>query len=166
MAWPAVVAGEFPRFLADRGSDDGVDFSSCGSVDGVGDELQRGLAAGSGGTLGVEAEDGEFVVIEHDDVMGVGGGIGAAWSPPTVESGVTVVLVAPPEGFDFRGVRDIGHQFVEAEDDVAGEGADVGISEGLDDNFGADAGGIAHGDADDGASIVWLRGAHACPGRE
>ncbi len=95
------------------------------------------------------AEDGEFVVVEYDDIVVVGG---------RVAVGEAFVLVAPPEGFDLGEVGGVGEEFVEAEDDEAGEFADFGVGEGFDDDFGADAAGVAHGDADGGAGV-----GHASP---
>ena len=64
-----------------------------------------------------------------------------------------VALDAPPERLNLRQVGDVGEQFIQAEDDEAGEPAELGIGEGFDDDFRADAARIAHGNADGGAVI-------------
>ena len=96
----------------------------------------------------LQAEDGKLVVVEHDHVMG---DCGRSRGERVAVEGEAFVLIAPPEGLDLGEVGDVGEQFVEAEDDEAGLARSSRIGQGLDDDLRADAGGVAHGDADGGA---------------
>ena len=83
-----------------------------------------------------------FIEIETNDVVdkGIGGTLG-------------VVLETPPEWFDFGEIGGIGEKLVEAIDDEAAKLANRRVCESFDDDFRADACGVADCDADDGLAV-------------
>ena len=135
-----VEAGELPAFLGDGGGDHGVDDFSVGGFDGVEAEAHRGFAAHFAGGADGGAEHGILVVIDDDDIVRIG-------AEPAVE------LVAPPEDVKLGDVGGVMQQLVHAIDDEMGFVAEDGVGQGLDDDLGADAGGVAHGDRDGGAVV-------------
>jgi len=149
VAWVA-VAGELPGFFADGCGDEGVYLAFFGVFDGVVEEFHGGFAALLARFFeDVSSEPWYFVVVCNDNGLGVG----------AVDA---FVLVAPPEDVEFGEVGGVCEEFVKAIDDVSGAFADVGIGEGLYDDLRADAGRVAHGDADDG--LVKFRQTHVCSG--
>ena len=133
-------AGEFPAFLGDGGGDDGIDQLSVGGFDGVEAEAHGRFAAHFAGGADGGAEHGILVVIDDDDIV-------------RIVAEAAVELVAPPEDVELGDVGGVMEQLVHSVDDEMGLVAEDGVGQGLDDDLGADAGGVAHGDRDGGAIV-------------
>jgi hypothetical protein len=142
VAWETAT-GQLPGFLADRCGHDRVEVAWLAgsfhrSCDGVIDELKRGVAGLFGWFVLSCAEHGEFIVIQHDHIVG-----------QIVFGAGGVVLKPPPEGINFPKISGVTEQFIEAIDHKSSEPTYGRIRQGFDHHFRADASGVAHGDADD-----------------
>jgi hypothetical protein len=133
MAGPWSV-GQMPAFFADGSGDDGVENAGPGGVNGVDTELQRGLSADEGRLMQPRG-NGVFIIVGNDDLS---------------REVASDFFVRPAQsiGFHLGQVGGVFKLFVEAEDNIFCLTAQQRIGQGFDDDFGADAAGVAHGDAD------------------
>ena len=125
--------GQMPTGLADRGGDNAVYQACLGSDDCIFTEGQGGLTADECGF----ADPGwqrEFVV-------------GSEYDFGSHVSRDLFVRHATPEGFNFSPVSGVAELLVHAEDDKLGGSANMGISQGLDNDLRTNASWVSHGDA-------------------
>ena len=112
----------------------------------------HGRPTGLGGGVATgRVEDGFFVEVGEDD--------------PALDGSDFFMRFAEPEGGDLGLIGGVEQGFFEAVHDESAQAAHLRIGQRLDDYLSPDAAGIAHGDADEGPTIVvgvrWR--AHAKP---